>query len=124
MTERTDDDGEKPYDAAARRRGALGGGPEDGHRRLRFQARLPPECSGIRVRPFMLDEQKDLAADPDLRAELLRRTIEAAENAAHVMSGLRTPAPVRSPDQSRRGRRKVNASKGASRPSVSDPQGW
>ncbi|MBV8264531.1 MAG: hypothetical protein JOY87_11980 [Candidatus Eremiobacteraeota bacterium] len=88
-------DDDEPFDAAERHAGAAhaatlkaqAGG-------LRFAAFLPSELAvwllelieqGVFKDPseavfVMLGEQQDLAAYPDLRRELLRRTVEAAAN--------------------------------------------
>jgi hypothetical protein len=99
VTERTpaptDDMGDKPYDAAERRAGAAHAAnltAQAASGGLRFAAYLPPNLAlcllrlietGVFIDPseaifVMFGEQQDLAAYPDLRRELLRRTVETA----------------------------------------------
>jgi antitoxin ParD1/3/4 len=105
MTERSADsaeavileEGDEPFDAAERRAGAVHAAALKVHAAaggLRFEAYLPSDLAvwlldlierGVFMDPSeavfaMLGEQQDLADYPDLRRELLRRTVEAAAN--------------------------------------------
>ena len=91
------EDGDEPFDAAERRAGAAHAAALKAQAAaggLRFEAYLPSDLAvwlldlieqGVFMDPSeavfaMLGEQQDLADYPDLRGELLRRTVEAAAN--------------------------------------------
>jgi len=96
----TDGYGQPLWDAAERKAGAAHAAAlkaQAAEGGLRFEAYLPPDMAvwflGLIERGtfkdpdeavfVMLGEQEDLAAYPDLRRELLRRTIEDADNDPH-----------------------------------------
>ena len=96
----TDGNGEELWDAAERRAGAAhaaGLRDQAAAGGLRFEVYLPPEMAlwllglieqGTFKDPdeaafVMLGEQQGLTAYPDLRRELLRRTVEDAANDPH-----------------------------------------
>jgi len=93
-------DGDEPFDATERRAGAAHAAAlkaQAAEGGLRFEAYLPSDLAvslldlisqGVFMDPseavfVMIGEQQDLAAYPDLRRELLRRTIEDAANDPH-----------------------------------------
>ena len=96
----TDATGEALWDAAERKAGAVHAAALKAQAAaggLRFEAYLPPDMAvwllglierGTFIDPseavfVMLGEQQELATYPDLRGELLRRTIEDAANDPH-----------------------------------------